>query len=243
MQINIYSAPNELTSPRIAKAMREATGGVVYTDDRYRKGTWIGFGSPTKWKSLLTARKKGDDFVFCDHAYFNRGNFFRVTKNAWQHSGYGEPDYNRLEITEKPWSTDGSHVLVCPPDEVFADLMGFSAQRWLADTLDRLRKNTDRQIRIRDRSQAGRSKLKDDLKGAWCLVTYTSNAAVEALIEGIPAICTGDCASSRMSLRDPVNVEYPILPPNRREWLGVLAANQWTLHEIKRGFAWRAINQ
>ncbi|KKK87688.1 hypothetical protein LCGC14_2750750, partial [marine sediment metagenome] len=36
--------------------------------------------------------------------------------------------------------------------------------------------------------------LADDLAEAWCLVTYVSNAAVDAICAGVPAIVTGACA-------------------------------------------------
>lgn len=44
------------------------------------------------------------------------------------------------------------------------------------------------------------------------MVTWTSNAAVDALLAGVPVFCTGDCAASVMGRSDPINIEYPYYP-------------------------------
>ncbi|MEQ8504625.1 MAG: hypothetical protein RIB80_04815 [Rhodospirillales bacterium] len=73
------------------------------------------------------------------------------------------------------------------------------------------------------------------------MVTWTSNAAVDALLAGVPVFCTGDCAASVMGRSDPINIEYPYYPDNRYEWAATLAANQWTLDEIASGMMWAAL--
>ena len=69
------------------------------------------------------------------------------------------------------------------------------------------------------------------LSNAWALVTDHSNAAVDALSEGIPVIFTN-------SARILGNIEDIENPPMNREFFNNLAYQQWTLEEIRSGEAW-----
>lgn len=237
----VYSSPRERASPMFAHAFASSAGGIIVTDDVPRPGAaWAGFGSPKTWTSLQAIRRAGGTWYFGDHGYFGRGEYYRITKNAFQHDGRGEPDYSRLRLKPKPWRTSGSHVVVCPPDDAIAELRGFNVETWLRNVRKRLKQNTDREIIIRDRH--AQTSLLKDFADAWALVTWASNAAVEALMEGVPVFCTDDCAAQVMGLSDPVNIEYPRYPDNREEWAAVLAANQFTMSEIAAGVAWSKLN-
>ena len=134
--------------------------------------------------------------------------------------------------------------MVCPPDEAFSKLMGFSDIEWLSNTINLLNNYTDREIVIRDRSCAnGSRKLAEDLKGCWALITYMSNSAVEAVCAGIPVFCSGQCAARLMGGVDLSKIESPRYPSNRRQWAANLAANQWTLSEIANGDCWKEIGR
>lgn len=237
----IYSAPQHGgANPLFNEAFAAGSGLPIVTDGEYRGGGWAAFGSPHTWESLRAARRTGDRWIYGDRGYFHRGTFYRVTANAFQHDGCGE----RMRdpgVTIEPWRTGGRHVLVCPPDDAIAALMGFDADAWLCDVMRRLEANTDRPIKVRPRDHEQIRPLQDDLRDAWALVTWASNAAVEALLAGVPVFCTGDCAASVMGRSDPIGIEYPSYPDDRYEWAATLAANQWTLDEIRRGEAWKVL--
>lgn len=238
--IYVQTALGEKTAPLFADAFAAGCGGLV--TDHYSGGPWIGFGSPSTWHDLIEARRRGYDFYFGDHAYFGRHQYYRVTKNAWQHRGIGVPDLKRLAPFYKSvmrWKKNGSKIIVCAQSDAYNARMGWEGDSWLESVVSRLEAHSDREIIVRTKRTA--KPLAADLKDAWCVVTHASNAAVEAILAGVPAICTGDCAASIMSLRDPCNVEYPLYPGGRLEWAGVLAANQWTLEEIRKGMCWEAI--
>lgn len=236
----IYVAENELTSPQFCAAFARGSGGRIVQE--YQPGPWAGFGSPKIWGSLTQAMKDGHNFYYGDHGYFGRGKFYRVTRNRFQHDGAGEPNLKRLAPFYEhaaPWKKNGAHIVVCPQSDNHHERFGELG--WLQRVLATLGEFTDRKIIIRTKKQS--RPLWADLQNAWCVVTHTSNAAVESIMAGIPAICTGDCAASRLSLSDPANVEKPYYPDvDRLAWAGVLAANQWTLDEIAMGKCWKKVN-
>jgi hypothetical protein len=229
------------TNPIFNEALAAGSGLSIAEDGApYAGGGWAGFGSPHTWGSLRHARKNGDAWIYGDHGYFHRGTYYRITRNAFQHDGCGEA---RREpgVTIAPWRKRGAHVLVCPPDDKIAALMGFDHHAWRHDVLARLAENTDRMVIVRPRAHEQVRPLEADLADAWALVTWGSNAAVEAVLVGVPVFCTGDCSASIMGRSDPINIEYPLYPDDRYEWAATLAANQWTLDEIASGMAWSAL--
>lgn len=238
----VYNVPQHGgTNPKFNEAFAKGSGLTLTDSLEYQGEGWAGFGSPHNWQTLTDARKAGHDWIYGDHGYFGRGEYFRITKNAFQHSGVvGRMRYYPHDKFGK-WRTKGRYVLVCPPDDKIANLMGFDERDWLRDVLTRLRANTDRTIKVRERDKEQEYPLEQDLAGAWALVTWGSNAAVEALLYGVPVFCTGDCAASVMGRADPIGIEYPYYPDNRYEWAATLAANQWTLDEIASGMAWEVL--
>lgn len=240
--VYVYRDPHDGgTNPKFADAFARGCGAPVIDDAVYRGGSWAGFGSPVTWSSLTDARFDGADWYYGDHGYFHRGTHYRITRNAYQHDGRGDQGRDP-GVTIEPWRKDGGFVLVCPPDDKIARLMGFDEVAWLDDVLLRITWNTDRQVKVRPRNTAD-TPLAADLANAWALVTWASNAAVEAVLAGVPVFCTGDCAASVMGRSDPIGIEYPVYPDDRHEWASALAANQWTLDEISSGIAWRTLSE
>ncbi len=243
-----YEAQGENTSPRWCFAFAQGCGGVNIVSRRLRPGPVALFGSPQIWNPiLLQAIHEGRDWYYGDHACFGRYRYYRVTRNALQHHGHGrhrKDSLRRLGINIEPWRKDGEHVVFCPPDQAFTQLFGFDADVWEKNILSELQRHTRRPIVVRRRGQVGRMRpLAEDLQGAWALVTYSSNAAVEAVVRGVPVFCLHECAASAMGLSDLSMIESPAYPDWREQWAANLAANQWTLEEIAAGECWREIGR
>jgi len=242
-----YAVSSERTSPIFCLSFAAGCGGRVVYDLRLRSGPVAMFGSQQLTAILKKARAHGRAWYYGDHGYFRRFKFYRVTLNAFQHDGLtGKGDPARLKelgVKVRRWRKGGRHVLVCPPDAAYAARNNFSEIEWLNDVRAVIEANSDRPIRVRDRVGAERNpvSLEDDLEGAWALVAHHSNAAVEALIVGIPVFVTGDCAALQMACTDLKKIETPCYPEGRARWASVLAANQWTLDEMAAGDCWRKI--
>jgi len=241
--LSIYNAPHDGgTNPVFNTALAAGSGLPIVDDRQYRGGGWVGFGSPVTWRSLTEARLRGHAWYYGDHGYFDRGRSYRFTRNAFQHDGCGERQ-REPHVVINPWRRDGRHILVCPPDDKIAALMGFDHHEWLSDVTNRIWNNSDRLIKIRKRHEADRYPLVADLSNAFALVTWGSNVAVESVLFGVPVFCTGDCAASVMGRSDPISIEYPVYPDDRHEWAAVLAANQFTIDEIQSGMAWESVRE
>ena len=243
--LTCYRVPTEGTSPHWCEAFAKGAGGRVTESRRLLKGDMALFGSPKLWRIFTQAREQGRTFYYGDHAYFRRFEYYRITKNALVREpvpvdGVDDSRFNLLGVKIERWRSDGAHVLVCPPDDLFSSLIGLDAHKWLDDALATLAANTEREIRVRDRFSTG--PLTDDLVGCHALVTYHSNAAVEALCFGVPVFVTGFGAAKNMGYVDLSKIEAPRYPVGRYEWACALANSQWTLDEMASGKAWSDLN-
>jgi hypothetical protein len=149
----------------------------------------------------------------------------------------------RLGVNPQPRSA-GSEILVCPPIPDYCRVMGFDGEAWLAGNLRTLRASTDRPVRVRyrpgDPRAARRTLLAEDLRTAFALVTHDSNVVVEAVLAGVPAFVTGDSPAAVLGNTDLAAIETPAWDPAANlDWLAVLAANQWTLGELRDGSCWK----
>jgi hypothetical protein len=195
--------------------------------------------------------REGRELYYADNGYIKPGKwdgYFRITRNALMHDGRGEGDRERLKrlgVTIKPWRKSGNHILICPPLNISLRIVfGESSYEWVERTVNTLLKHSDRPIVIRAKAQWQKAKythkrpLAEDLKGAWAVVTSHSTATIDALLEGIPVFCTHPCVSRIMGHTDLTKIEDPLYPDDRERWLSVIAANQWTVREIRSGMAW-----
>lgn len=217
----------------------------VHERRRLLPGGFAMYGSIHLWDIFMLARRDGRDWIYADNGYLRPGHwdgYFSVTRRGYQWDGTGEGSEDRfaaLDIVIQPWRTGGRHVLVCPPTPIWSTLIGLDDGRWVRDTVAALKAATDRPIRIRrkPRKRSGdvpAVPFAEDLKNCWAVVTHSTKAAVEALMAGVPVFCTAPCAASRLALADLAEIERPFRP-NRWDWACGLAANQWTIEEMRRG--------
>jgi hypothetical protein len=240
----IYAVPTEKTSPRFAQAFASGCGGEIVTDDRLRDGSVAMFGSPARWDVLQQAFRLGRAVFYGDHGYFGRARYFRITVNGYQHDGRGPARSQRFDTFQRPvqpWRKTGSHILICPNSATHFRLFGLDVDAWMHDCLTTLRAHSDRPIRQRWKGDP--VPITDDLKDCWAVVTYSSAAALDALIAGVPVFVLADFAAAyRFGSPGLSRIESPEYPTGREPFLWNLAANQWTLDEIRRGDAWRALS-
>lgn len=219
---------------------------------------------PISWPRghvFQSQRKNNLDVVVLETGYINRGDGETHHYAAGFNGLNGRADFrnkgmpgDRLEKLRQShlvrflrWREKGSHIVLCAqvPWDASVDHMDY--MKWLQDTVDALRA-INRRVVFRPHPKArlnpipgfdySTEPLKTDLQNAHCVVACNSNACVEAVIEGIPAIVTDEGSMAwdvaGKSLEDLGS------PPtgDREQWASDLAYSQWTLAEMKSGEAW-----
>lgn len=208
-------------------------------------------------KAIQRCWETGRDFYAVDTGYF--GNWkakylHRVTKNALQNIGpIIQRDIERAKKFGYKFKkfTGGKKILICPPSlKVMETFNQPSPEEWVQQIRKTLMNFTTRPIEIRlkpTRSERISTKsiqaaLHDDVH---CLITYNSIAAVEALMEGKPAIVLGPNAAQSIAETELRNIENPKIPnkDTMDSFMAHLAYCQFTLEEMRSGFAWNTINE
>lgn len=190
-------------------------------------------------------------FYYCDNSYFDatRQRYFRVTRNALQYvrapyeHSTGER-YCALELPPiQPWRT-GNVIVACPQSEHFMRNIAKEQSNWLEAKLAVFTLALGNPIHVRAWSPdkgALASTLEHDLRDAYALVTYSSAAAITALLHGVPVFCDQSCAVHELS--SPMeSIAAPHCPSQRQEVFNVLADHQWTLDEMRKGVCWKGLH-
>lgn len=186
----------------------------------------------------------GRDYFHIDHGYVGRGHYegyYRLSKNGLQWDGSGEFPADRwssLRTKLSPWRKSGRSVVVCPVSRAVADFYGIDTHKWLKSVVSELSQFTDRPVIVKPKDEGD---LRHVLNDCFCLVAHQSNAATEAILQGIPAIVLGPSAAApvaRTRLRD---VETPLYA-DREPWCHGLAYHQWTIDEMRKGLCWEYLN-
>jgi hypothetical protein len=115
-------------------------------------------------------------------------------------------------------------------------------QVWLDEVHRHLCRYSDREIRVRWKKDAGHRPIGRDLHGAYAVVVYSSAAALDALIAGVPIITLAPWAATRRMGRSQLaEINDLLYPEDREAFFIALAANQWTISEIFQGEAWKTL--
>ena len=124
---------------------------------------------------------------------------------------------------------------------------GEDRAKWIRMVERTIRKHSDREIVWRQKASRGErtndtiyDALEDDI---YCLVTYNSIAAVEAIQYGIPAFALAPTAAAPVCSGDLNRIEKPVMPDEEviYKWLSSIAYSQFSLDEIISGEAWRMV--
>jgi hypothetical protein len=218
-----------------------------------------------KKKWIHRCWEDGRDFYYMDTGYF--GNeptqsnpngwkyWHRIVKNDLQHGEIVKRPDDRFRGFKKkfqPWKKGGRKILIAAPDEKPMKFYGKDLDDWLDETVTEIKKHTDRPIEVRRRDKLRTDRLiKNTLKEAlnndvFALVTFNSNAAVEAIFEGIPVFTLSPTsAASPVGLKDLSQIENPYYPDSDKlyDWGCHLAYGQFHISEIKTGKAKRMLEE
>lgn len=212
---------------------------------------------------FLEQRRRHLDVVVLETGYLFRGagpdDYYAVGLNGLNgradFRNAGSPGDRLDELVARrglavaPWRSDGSRIVVCGqvPWDASVDHIDFRA--WAEATVQELGTLTSMEIvfrphplhrmpPIRGSSYSDRT-LDEDLADAFAVVTFNSNAGVDAAVRGVP-VFAADPGSMALAVanRDLGRICDPERP-DRGQWLRNLAYAQWTPAEMRRGDTWR----
>lgn len=209
---------------------------------------------------------RGQDYYFIETGYLGnyrcpnnltgRKIYHRIVKNDMQHADriMDVPDDRYQDLVKfnpnmvyNGWRRSGERILVVLPTEKPFQHYGEDRDKWIRMVEQTIRKHSDREIVWRQKASRGErtndtiyDALEDDV---YCLVTYNSIAAVEAVQYGIPAFALAPTAAAPVCSGDLNRIEKPVMPTEEviYKWLCSIAYSQFSLDEIISGEAWRMV--
>ncbi len=221
----------------------------LVTDGKWRGGPAVFYGVQKEllpvWRACLA---ENAEYYWIDNGYigskWSGGTYYRITLNALQHYGAGQTDGKRIRelgVQLAPWRVPHHEArpLVALQSRWWYEFYGTTLDDWLTDTLSKMERSGWPEPVIRSKDDYA---APIDWGKVSAVVTHSSNVAVDAIMQGVPAVTTQFCAGG---YADAKFSDWPNLPrpTDRYRWAGVLADNQWSLREIESGLAWRMLNR
>ena len=204
---------------------------------------------------MTACRAAGRTFFYIDTGYFGNGKkktYHRITRNDIQYLG---------DIIDRPGDRfaatgvqlkkfrPGSSILLAPPSQKLLNLYNIVLEDWLEQTQAEIRQHTDRPIVVRPKQSRATRVNHDTMEMAldrdvYCLVTFSSIAATEALLLGKPAMTLGPNAAAPLCRHHIADIENLYIPTLDEvdAWARHLAYCQFTEADMKTGNAWRILN-
>ena len=185
------------------------------------------------------------------------------SKKVFNRNGY-DPDL--------AWKQDGEYILLCMQKVGDASLRGADVFAWTKDTVDQIRKHTNRKIIVRphplyrkaeqlnklketvlrvsdvhwqeaDLRQPGFVPIAEQLKKAWCTVTYSSGTGIDSVINGVPNVaCDTGSMVYDVSTKDISEIENPYRS-EKKIWANKIAHCQWSIDEFESGECWEHVSK
>ena len=192
-----------------------------------------------------------------EHIKHNRAN------KVFERNGYS-PDVE--------WRDDGEYILVCMQKVGDASLRGADVFAWTETTVNDIRKHTDRKVIVRPHPLYRKSNLHnqlkekilkkadvhwqeadvtkpsfipiaEQLKKAWCTVTYSSGTGIDAVINGVSNVaCDKGSMVYDVSSKDVAEIELPY-KGEKLIWANKIAHCQWNIDEFESGECWEHVSK
>lgn len=190
------------------------------------------------------------DYWNIDRGYMKPHHFsgyYRIAKNGLQPS-YMSLDlpsdrFNDLKIEIEDWQmNDDGFILVCPPSrymEIYYDMEPGSWETRAIESIDDL--GLERVVKVR-RKGDDLTPLTEDINRSYCVVTFNSNVAIDALLAGVPAITSDVSPVYGWNGLDISHIEYGLkllTHTDRRRLFNFLSYCQYTLEEFESGSPWK----
>lgn len=180
-----------------------------------------------------------------------------INKDAFFSVGNDAARANSLGLTPRPWRTLGDHILLCGQHDRSLQWQGMpNMSQWVVDTINEVRKYTDRKIVIRPHPRCPITAVENQFKNvitqtptkragsyddydmrfdnAHAVVSWSSNPGICAVINGYPVFTGPTSLAHAVANHSLSDIETPQMP-ERQQWLNDYAHTEWTVQEIAAG--------
>lgn len=208
-------------------------------------------------RALTWCKENSYDFYAIDTGYMqpsSKKEYHRVTKNNLQNLGpIIERPYDRLKILNwkyRKHNNKASKILICPPSQKVMKFYGQDLDTWMKYITSEIKKYTDRPIEIRTKpprsERVTTNTIWQALDNAYCLITYNSIAATEALLYSVPAITLAPNAASVLCNTSIKDLSTGLKIPTKDKlyaFASHLSYCQFTQAELASGYAYNTVNE
>jgi hypothetical protein len=199
------------------------------------------------------------DFYYIDTGYWGNERttsnpngwkyWHRIVKNDLQHDEIiARPDdrWKKFNKQFTPWKKTGRKILIAAPDEKPCKFYGTTQEKWINETVNIIKKYTDRPIEVRQRAAKRIDRIANDTllqalnQDVFALVTFNSVAAIESIFYGIPAFTLASThAASPVTSQHLRHIDTPFYPDQDKlyAWACHLSYGQFHVDEIRSGQA------
>lgn len=206
-------------------------------------------------------RNKNKPVIILEVGALDRNNLWKIAVNSIDNTGYFGPinnssnRKNKLKLFEKPWKQSQNIIVACQNSNSHLWNNMPNQEIWLSDTINQIKKFTDRPIVIRSHPRClvniKRSDIivqnpqkisntydsydfEESLKSAWALVNHNSNPGIISAINGTPVFVNSSSLASSVGNISFSQINNPQMP-DRTQWLNDIAYTEWNLDEIESG--------
>lgn len=241
--------PQSPGTERLFAALVEAalSSGMHVTDTTtYRGGSDLlmiwGPGSPTRFEAMRQQIASGGHSIVWDASYWNRASKMRISIDAAHPQAWVmKRDWpaSRLQADgvtiEDAWDPQGPVIVAGLGDKARVQYGAAVIDAWEAEMMAECRR---RGWTVAYRAKRGaQGPIEQALRGASLLISWHSNAAIDAIRLGIPVVCRDGAAAAVYGPEIP-DEPRPIAPALRDRYLANLAYWQWAPSEAAAFWVW-----
>lgn len=215
-----------------------------YTDDCLIRNT-VG-----NEELLVTKIDRSLPFWFIDSGYTNflepNKRWHRLVRNHLHYGKYFDAPADRLgnfKSFPMPWRQGGDIIYIIEPGPFAADIFHVDLKTWKYDIEKELRKYTDKKIKFREKApKRERSNLYKELGNDdyYCVININSNAATEAIWQGVPAITLDRHITNPITVNKISDINN-LYRGRIADWLCMLSYSQFTYDELVNGTAYNIL--
>ena len=209
-------------------------------------------------------RLQGKSVIVLEVGALKRNTTWRVMLNGKhcplqsQNTSYRA---DSLGLLAQPWRGEGEHIVIALQRSDSNLWQGMPlTEQWVQQTVAVLQSVTDRKIVVRTHPRQA-IKLPnidvqqpisvpgtyddfdfiDSLSNVYAVVNHNSSSAVQAILNGVPAVVSATSIAAPVAVTD-VSCINNLIRPDRTQWINDLAWSEWTVEEIAGGLPLQLLN-